>query len=489
MKQLAAILSCIIFVMALSYLGWRSIEHEVLMRQHQQRMLAQSRLENIKSSIESLLNQRSVYLISLIQLLEKGVGTFDNLLQSQSDIKNAFEIRHNNIVYISNSNDLQWVKFVESIKYDNAILINPNSSNELSQPTSGWYQSYDHLIFWSKQGNLIKGFELSTIKFALDIIRLFEDQSIDDNFSLYDGSKQIYVHGQSTINDINVMLDYPLQNWQLTYYYSSPNFITFYWLGGGILFLFIVLVIGIVCYVYREYTRAIRLAKQQVSFVGQVSHEFKTPLTNITLYSEMLKEQLTDEPFPVPEYLDVITSESQRLTRLVQNVLNLNKPAKQNFKAVNLTLLIERVYQTFNPVLKTKSLQLNLMLNSNKNHTIFTDEDSVMQIISNFLSNAEKYAVDGKKVDLSLTTNDKQTIITVRDYGRGIPKHLLKKIFKPFYRINSSITEGVSGTGIGLTIANQLAQQLQGTIKVTNENPGTAFSLILTEHVHEDFNR
>ncbi|OTQ57429.1 hypothetical protein B6D18_10055 [Gilliamella sp. A7] len=215
-----------------------------------------------------------------------------------------------------------------------------------------------------------------------------------------------------------------------------------------------------------------------MSFVGQVSHEFKTPLTNITLYSEMLSEYLEDEPAPIPDYLYVISAESKRLTRLVQNVLTFNKPSRINIKPVNLTILLKQIYQTFKPILEAKSLQINITTLEN-DCIVNTDGDCVMQILNNFLSNAEKYATNGKQIDLSLTKSGKMVTITVRDYGKGIANHLLKQIFEPFYRVNSAITEGVSGTGIGLTIAKQLANQICGEIKVMNENPGMAFSLIL----------
>ncbi|MFQ0970750.1 HAMP domain-containing histidine kinase [Gilliamella sp. ESL0232] len=481
MKKLTAILSFFILIVAFSYLGWRTIEHEILMRQTNQKLLAQSQMKNIKSSIESLLNQRAVYFNSLAQFLHSDQTDIDVFLASQTDIKNIFKIKHNKIVYFSNKTDLQWSNIVESIEYDSSILVNHHSQSEQFQPKFGWYQFYDHLIYWVIESDTIIGFELSTINFSLNVICLFDDQMLADNFVLLDHDKQIYVNGEQLADSITITLDYPLQNWKLIYYYQSPKLLVLYLLGGGVIGLFIIAISFIVLYCYREYTRTLRLAKQQVSFVGQVSHEFKTPLTNITLYAELLQEKLIDEPVPISDYLEVITSESKRLTRLVQNVLNFNKPAKLNIKPVNLTHLVERVYTTFKPVLAKKSLQLNLIINCDKNCMINTDEDSVLQIVNNFLSNAEKYAARGKKVDLLLNKNDKQTIITVRDYGIGIPNHLIRQIFKPFYRINSSITEGVAGTGIGLTIANQLAQQLNGTIQVVNENPGVAFSLIIME--------
>ncbi|OTP87626.1 hypothetical protein B5S42_09920 [Gilliamella apicola] len=464
----------------ISYLGWRSVEHEVLLRENNETLLAKSRINNINLLIESLLNQRLSYLSSLSSQIDNNHDEAEHLLEVETDIKNIFIINKNKILFLSDFNDSQWHKLVESIALDNSLILNLKDYDEQFQPNSGWYQNYDHLIYWFKVSDDIIGFELSTIKLTFDIINLLDNQSLDDNFKLINSDKQIYSNGKTFENEITESLKYPLQNWHLTYYYSSPNLVNLYILGIGGIVLFILVLFGFVFYGYREYTRTLRLAKQQVTFVGQVSHEFKTPLTNIALYSEMLSEYLEDEPAPIPDYLQIISAESKRLTRLIQNVLTFNKPNNLNIKPVNLTALLKQVYLTFKPILAAKSLQLNL-INIENDCIVNTDADSVMQILNNFLSNAEKYASKGKQVDLSLCRSGKQVVITVRDYGEGVATHLLKQIFKPFYRVSSSITEGVSGTGIGLTIANQLAKQLQGEIKVVNQKPGIAFSLILME--------
>ena len=480
MKKLTTILSLLILMIFISYLGWRSVEHEVLLRENNETLLAKSRINNINLLIESLLNQRLSYLSSLSSQIDNNHDEAEHLLEVETDIKNIFIINKNKILFLSDFNDSQWHKLVESIALDNSLILNLKDYDEQFQPNSGWYQNYDHLIYWFKVSDDIIGFELSTIKLTFDIINLLDNQSLDDNFKLINSDKQIYSNGKTFENEITESLKYPLQNWHLTYYYSSPNLVNLYILGIGGIGLLILVLFGFVFYGYREYTRTLRLAKQQVTFVGQVSHEFKTPLTNITLYSEMLSEYLEDEAAPIPDYLQVISAESKRLTRLIQNVLTFNKPNNLNIKPVNLTSLLKQVYLTFKPILAAKSLQLNL-INLENDCIVNTDADSVMQILNNFLSNAEKYASKGKQVDLSLCRSGKQVVITVRDYGEGVATHLLKQIFKPFYRVSSSITEGVSGTGIGLTIANQLAKQLQGEIKVVNQKPGIAFSLILME--------
>ncbi|PXY92923.1 sensor histidine kinase [Gilliamella apis] len=480
MKKLTTILSLLVLMAFISYLGWRSVEHEVLLRENNETLLVKSRINNIKLSIESLLNQRISYLNSLALQIDNNYAKAEYLLGTEADIKNIFIINKNRILFLSDFDDSQWHKLVESIALDNSVLLHQQDHTEQFQPSSGWYQMYNHLIYWTIQSDNIIGFELSNIKFSFDTINLLDKQVFADNFRLSDGDKQIYSNGEKFDNEISIVFDYPLQNWHLTYYYPSPNLVNLYLLGAGVIGLFLIVLLGLICYAYREYSRTLRLAKQQVSFVGQVSHEFKTPLTNITLYSEMLSEYLEDEPTPVPEYLHIIRAESKRLTRLVQNVLTFNKPSRLNIKPVNLTILIRQIYLTFKPILDAKSLQLNIITLEN-DCIVNTDEDCVMQILNNFLSNAEKYAFNGKQIDLSLTRKEKQVTITVRDYGDGIANHLLKQIFEPFYRVNSSITEGVSGTGIGLTIAKQLADQIQGEIKVINQNPGMVFSLILME--------
>ena len=480
MKKLTTILSLLILMIFISYLGWRSVEHEVLLRENNETLLAKSRINNINLLIESLLNQRLSYLSSLSSQIDNNHDEAEHLLEVETDIKNIFIINKNKILFLSDFNDSQWHKLVESIALDNSLILNLKDYDEQFQPNSGWYQNYDHLIYWFIVSDDIIGFELSTVKLTFDIINLLDNQSLEDNFKLINNDKQIYSNGKTFENEITESLKYPLQNWHLTYYYSSPNLVNLYILGIGGIGLLILVLFGFVFYGYREYTRTLRLAKQQVTFVGQVSHEFKTPLTNITLYSEMLSEYLEDEAAPIPDYLQIISAESKRLTRLIQNVLTFNKPNNLNIKLVNLSLLIKQVYLTFKPILAAKSLQLNL-INLENDCIVNTDADSVMQILNNFLSNAEKYASKGKQVDLSLCRSGKQVVITVRDYGEGVATHLLKQIFKPFYRVSSSITEGVSGTGIGLTIANQLAKQLQGEIKVVNQKPGIAFSLILME--------
>ena len=124
---------------------------------------------------------------------------------------------------------------------------------------------------------------------------------------------------------------------------------------------------------------------------------------------------------------------------------------------------------------------MTIQLSCPENLTLHSDRDVITQIVSNFLSNAEKYASLGRRVDLTVESGAGNVEIAVRDYGPGIAENEMPLIFRPFYRVKSAITEGVSGTGIGLTIACQLAQRLHGKIQVTAQKPGVRFTLTLPQ--------
>lgn len=475
------------------YLGIRTIKHEVLLRHYQAQNIAQSQLAQVAISINSLLNEKAAHFDAVTNYIQLNDSTINALLEHEIDIKNIFVIQQSKLVYplledIYSVDNERWAQIVMPIVYDSSILYSHYLNSEQASPKSGWFMSYDSnnpvLIYWVKKGEQLIGFQVSYIKFILDTIHFLDEQPLTTTITIFDNDQLIYDNGDYSLIEqqkqiSSLRLSYPLPSWQINYYAEDDDMSMLYLFGSGMILLTLLVLCGAVYYGYREYTRTLRLARQQVSFVGQVSHEFKTPLTNITLYTEMLKERLDEEPQPIPHYLDVIASESQRLTRLVQNVLNFTKMPKTHFKTIEINALIKQIYQTFQPVLSAKSMQLNFYP-LDRGQELYTDSDRVTQIISNFLNNAEKYAVQGKQVDILIEREGEHYLkITVRDYANGIPNHLLNTIFKPFYRINDSLTEGVSGTGIGLTIAKQLADSLQGSIIVENKMPGIAFSLLL----------
>lgn len=354
----------------------------------------------------------------------------------------------------------------------------------------GWYTHYwgkgISLLFWRQlaDGRLV-GVELEPARVKADVISLLPDTlsegSEDYRIRLLDTAEQVvYQWGNHLPDKQQVLqshsLSYPLSSWSLDYYGDSAS------VGFGRYSLLLsfaglaLVVLGLAWFLYREQTREMRLAAQRVQFVSQVSHELKTPLTNVRMYAEMLEDQLDDEP-QQQHYLRVIVDESGRLTRLINNVLNFARQPRLHKRAVSVNEIIRQVVEHCRPGFQTRGITIELDLQAEGK--LYSDPDVLEQILNNLLSNAEKYAAQGKHVHVSSHEVAGWVHISVRDFGAGISRRERKRIFQPFYRISNSLTEGVSGTGIGLTIARQQAEALGGRLALREVTPGACFELVL----------
>jgi signal transduction histidine kinase len=239
-------------------------------------------------------------------------------------------------------------------------------------------------------------------------------------------------------------------------------------------------VLLILFYVFRELTRTMREASQRVNFVNQVSHELKTPLTNIRMYAELLQQDL-EENESAHNRLNVVVEETQRLSRLIGNVLGF---ARGQRKALTLRpetgildRCVEEVLNSFLPNMKQLGIHVETDLNA---PGLFSfDPDAVAQIIGNLLNNVEKYAADGGYLRVTTRTEGDSVLLDVCDQGPGIPGRMKQRIFKPFFRIHSDLTEGVSGTGIGLSISRDLARLHGGELTLEPSERGSCFRLRL----------
>ncbi|QGN35868.1 sensor histidine kinase [Klebsiella oxytoca] len=493
-SKLIYLIVTLMFFILLAYLGIRTLEHEVLLRQYQTQTLAKAQTTSIVANIENLLQQKASRLHTISDFIEPDdAATLRTLKENDSDIAAVFTLRKNQLLYpderqsLSNE-DKEWVRQLTSLVNDPSQLASHITHGEQETPQSGWFIANETqeplLIYWRKKGSTIVGFRLSYVQLMMEIANNVQAPPQEQQIvRVTENGRQLYQNEIADLNQLELLdsrtLDYPLTTWQVSVYgVSTP--LLHVWLWGSLLIVLLLAAVALLGYsLWREYTRAARQARQQVDFVSQVSHELKTPLTNITLYAELLREGLDDEQTQEQRYLDVITQEGQRLTRLIQNILSFTRAPKLHLQQVDISRLLTEIAHIFTPALQTKGMKIQITCPENV--IVCSDRDIITQIISNFLSNAEKYALKSHQVDILVKTTAEQIEIAVRDYGPGIAEKEMKMIFQPFYRVKSSITEGVSGTGIGLTIACQLAQRLQGQILVTAENPGVRFTLILPQ--------
>jgi signal transduction histidine kinase len=213
------------------------------------------------------------------------------------------------------------------------------------------------------------------------------------------------------------------------------------------------------------------------SFLMSVSHELRTPLTAIRGHVEALREGIVVEPEQVRGSLDIIAAETDRLERLVGDVLDLAKLQAQRFtvrhEEVDLGRVLDHAYGAFAEEARRREIDYRLEADGDA-PVIVSDGDRVLQVISNLLSNAFRWTPDGGRIELQLAAANGAVRVEVVDSGPGIPAAQRERIFDPF------ISQDVNGTGLGLPIARELAVALGGRIELESElGSGSRFRLVL----------
>jgi signal transduction histidine kinase len=239
----------------------------------------------------------------------------------------------------------------------------------------------------------------------------------------------------------------------------------------GLLIAVLVLAIGVGSWLIVSSLNAeLKLARQKTDFVGNVSHELKTPLTSIRMFSELLAEGRVADAAKQRSYLQIITAEAARLTRLINNVLDFSRmergEKKYNFQPCDLAGVVRGIEQAFRPHLEAGGFKFVCEL-PDAPIAVRGDADALSQIIVNLLSNAEKYSSGGKEITLQLAQKQMplpHAEIKVLDRGSGVPRGSGEKIFEKFYRAHDSLASGIQGSGLGLTIARQIARAHGGDV-------------------------
>ncbi len=235
---------------------------------------------------------------------------------------------------------------------------------------------------------------------------------------------------------------------------------------------------------YRLGLGQLTLARQQQDFVSAVSHELKTPLTSIRMYGEMLREGWGSEE-KKRSYYDYIYTESERLSRLINNVLQLARMTRNELHIelhpVKVGELIDMLRSKVQSQIEQAGFTLNLECDETVSEQVLeVDADGFTQILINLVDNAIKFSAkaEQKQLDISCHATAKGGVLfTVRDYGPGIARDQMKKIFKLFYRSENELTRETVGTGIGLSLVRQLAASMHAEVDVINKEPGAEFRL------------
>jgi signal transduction histidine kinase len=233
----------------------------------------------------------------------------------------------------------------------------------------------------------------------------------------------------------------------------------------------------------RDVRRELRLSELRAQFVASVSHELKTPLTAIRMYTEAMQLEEDLERQVRIQYLDTIAQETGRLSRLVDNILDFARieQGRKTYRMASVLLadVVEDAARTIAYPMSQSGFRLSMDMDRDM-APISGDRDALEQAVINLLSNAVKYSGEAREIGLKLARDDGDAVITVRDEGIGIPAHEQARIFEQFYRVPSPENDRLPGTGLGLTLVDHIVKAHGGRVTVESQpGRGSLFTIRL----------
>lgn len=230
------------------------------------------------------------------------------------------------------------------------------------------------------------------------------------------------------------------------------------------------------------------LDNDQKKFVANISHDFRSPLTSIRGYAEAMKDGTI--PYEMQEkYLNIILFESDRLTKLTTSLLELNrfesKGAFLDIISFDINNIIKKTAESFEGSCTAKKITLNLVFSS-KVLKVDADMGKIQQVLYNLIDNAIKFSHSNSKIKVSTEEKGEKVFVSVKDYGIGIPKDSVKKIWDRFYKTDASRGKDKKGTGLGLSITKEIIQAHNENINViSTEGVGTEFVFSLQKSAED----
>jgi signal transduction histidine kinase len=236
--------------------------------------------------------------------------------------------------------------------------------------------------------------------------------------------------------------------------------------------------------IYQSARTIVDLSERRSQFVSSVTHELKTPLTNIRMYIEMLEQGIARDQDREQEYFRILDSEGARLSRLINNVLELSKLEKRQRQVDMQTGDFEEVIREVETVMheKLKHEGFTLKTEAVNIRPFRYDREIMIQVLINLIENSMKFGKTAaqRQITIRIDRDGKQVNILVADTGPGIPAHALKKVFDDFYRVENSLTRTTRGTGIGLALVKKFVTLMEGTVTAeNNDGPGCTITISL----------
>ena len=236
--------------------------------------------------------------------------------------------------------------------------------------------------------------------------------------------------------------------------------------------------------IYRSTQVVMEHSHRRTQFVSSVTHELKTPLTNIRMYIEMLEQGIARTPEREQDYFRILGSESARLSRLINNILEFSKLEKKqlyfNWQTGTPEAVIAEVREVIGETLRQQGFTLKVA--NAPVPPVRYDREVMVQVLINLIENSVKFGKNGdrKEITVRVCADKKQVHLSVSDTGPGIPRHALKKVFDDFYRVENALRQTTRGTGIGLAFVRKVITAMGGQVAASNnDGPGCTLTLSL----------
>jgi signal transduction histidine kinase len=244
-----------------------------------------------------------------------------------------------------------------------------------------------------------------------------------------------------------------------------------------------VLMIGGIWLTYRNVSREMTLAKLKSDFVANVSHELRTPLALIRLYAETLELGRLSAKEKYQEYFRIIREESERLTALINNILDFSRieagRKEYEFRETDLAELVHSTLESYRFQIQQNGFAFEENISADI-PPVNVDREAIARSLLNLVNNALKYSKDDKYIGVSLYRSNGSVNLEVRDHGIGIPAHEQEKIFEKFYRCGDPLVHNVKGSGLGLSLVRHIARAHGGDVLVeSHPQKGSKFTIAL----------
>jgi signal transduction histidine kinase len=238
----------------------------------------------------------------------------------------------------------------------------------------------------------------------------------------------------------------------------------------------------------RMIRREMELSQLKTAFVDNVSHELRTPVTSIKLFSQMLSSGAVADADRRQEYFRLLVSESNRLTRMIENMLNFSRIVEGRFelkpRQIDVREFLEQLHEQLKIQVRSTGHDIRIHMADNL-PVCSLDTEALSRAIANLVANSAKFSPDNREINITAMRRDHWLSISVRDYGVGIPETELPYIFERFYRAKNPGTDHVQGTGLGLTLVKDTIDRHGGTIH-TKSTVGKGTLIELRIPIHEE---